>query len=81
VIFCPHHISKSSETIFWVKILKFSYADPGSGMEKIRSGMEKNSDLGSKIRDEHPGSATLGERNTFLKARRSSLWKDFPGEA
>ncbi len=32
---------------FWVKILKFFYADPGSGMEKIR------------IRDKHPGSGKL----------------------
>jgi hypothetical protein len=40
----PDHISESLGTIFWVKLLKFFYADPGSGMEKIRireSGMEK----------------------------------------
>jgi hypothetical protein len=43
----PDHISESLKTIFWVKILKFLYADPGSRMEKIR------------IRDKHPGSATL----------------------
>jgi hypothetical protein len=55
----PDHISESLETIFWVKILKLFVADadpdpvsgnlfdPGSGMEKIR------------IRDKHPGSATL----------------------
>jgi hypothetical protein len=43
----PDHISESLETIFWVKILKFFDADPGSGMEKIR------------IRDKHPGSTTL----------------------
>jgi hypothetical protein len=53
----PDHISESLETIFWVKIIKFSDADadpesgklfdPESGMEKIR------------IRDNHPGSATL----------------------
>jgi hypothetical protein len=30
----PDHISKSLETIFWVKILKFFDADPGFGMEK-----------------------------------------------
>ncbi len=58
----PDHISESLETIFWVKILKFFYADPdpgsgifltldpGSGMEKIR------------IRDKHPRSA-----NTLLE--------------
>ncbi len=46
----PDHIYESSETVLWVKILEFFYADPGSGMEKIR------------IRDpdyKHPGSATL----------------------
>jgi hypothetical protein len=55
----PDHISKRLETIFWVKILKlpvfdtdpdpgiFLTLDPGSGMVKIR------------IRDKHPGSATL----------------------
>jgi hypothetical protein len=31
----PDHISESLQTIFWVKILKFFDADPGSGMEKI----------------------------------------------
>jgi hypothetical protein len=30
-----------SETIFWVKILKFFDADPGSGLEKFGSGMKK----------------------------------------
>jgi hypothetical protein len=47
----PDHISESLETIFWVKILKFFDADPGSGMEKNR------------IRDKHPGSATLLTRH------------------
>jgi hypothetical protein len=28
----PNHFSESLETIFWVKILKFSDADPGSGI-------------------------------------------------
>jgi hypothetical protein len=32
----PDHISECLETIFWVKILKFFDANPGSGMEKIR---------------------------------------------
>ena len=32
----PDHISETLETIFWVKILKFFDADPGSGMEKNR---------------------------------------------
>jgi hypothetical protein len=43
----PDHISESLETIFWVKILRFFYADPG--WKKFGSG----------IRDKHPGSATL----------------------
>jgi hypothetical protein len=41
------HLSEGLETSFWVKILKFFDADPRSGMEKIR------------IRDKHPGAATL----------------------
>ncbi len=41
----PDHISQSLETNFLVRILQFFDADPGSGMEKIR--------------DKHPGSATL----------------------
>jgi hypothetical protein len=32
----PDHISEWLETIFWVKILTFFDADPGSGMEKFR---------------------------------------------
>jgi hypothetical protein len=55
----PNHISESLETIFWVKILKFFDADPGTRMEEIRIldlGWKK---FGSGIRDKHPGSATL----------------------
>jgi hypothetical protein len=52
----PDHISECLETIFWVKILKFFDADPGSGMEKIR------------IRDKHPGSATLVTSDKFQNA-------------
>jgi hypothetical protein len=55
----PDHISESLETVFWVKILKFFDADPGSGMEKIRIRDGKNSDPGSGIRDKCPESATL----------------------
>jgi hypothetical protein len=43
----PEHISKSLETIYWVKILKFFDANPG--WKKF----------GSRIRDKHPGSTTL----------------------
>ncbi len=56
----PDHISGSSETIFWFKILKFCDADPGSGMEKIRIRDGKNLDLRSGTWDKHPGYATLG---------------------
>jgi hypothetical protein len=38
----PDHISKSLETIFWVKILKLFDADPESGLEKIRIRDGKN---------------------------------------
>ncbi len=34
-------------------------ADPGSEIRDLGSGMGKNQDLGSGIRDKHPGSATL----------------------
>jgi hypothetical protein len=47
-----HHITKSLETIFWVRILKFFDADPGSGMQNTYdpgSGLEK-----IRIRDKHP---------------------------
>jgi len=49
------HISACVGTIFWVKIVKFLDADPGSGMEKIRIQIR---DQGSGIWDKHPGSAT-----------------------
>jgi hypothetical protein len=45
----PDHISESLETIFRIKIRYFFDGDPGLGMEKIR------------IRNKHPGSATLPE--------------------
>jgi hypothetical protein len=50
----PDHISESLKTIFGVKLLKFSDADPGSGMEKVR------------IRDNHFGSATLESKETKM---------------
>jgi|LakMenEpi03Aug12_release.lakeMendotaPanAssembly.Ray.scaffolds.fasta_scaffold1576122_1 hypothetical protein len=39
----PDHISGSLETIFWVKIIKFFDADPGS--EKFGSGINNLSEL------------------------------------
>jgi hypothetical protein len=53
----PAHNSESSETIFWVKKIKFLDADLGSGMEKNR------------IRDKRLGSATLNL--TIHKTKRS----------
>jgi hypothetical protein len=56
----PDHISESLETIFWVKILKFIVADPGTWMEKIRIRDRYGIRDGKiRIRDKHPGSATL----------------------
>jgi hypothetical protein len=49
----PYHISESLETNFWVKILKFLDADPESFQPWIWDG-------NIRIRDKHPGSATLG---------------------
>jgi hypothetical protein len=36
----PDHISESSETVFYVKLLEFFDAESGSGMKKFGSGME-----------------------------------------
>ncbi len=47
------------KTIVLVKILKFCEADPRSGMEKIRIRDPGWKKFGSRIRDKHPGSATL----------------------
>ncbi len=41
---------------FWVKILKFFDPDPGSGMETV---WIRDPGWKSRIRDKHPGSATL----------------------
>jgi hypothetical protein len=57
------HISENLETTFRFKILKFFNADPGSGMEKIR------------IRDKHPGSATLGKSGTFTNKDKATVAK------
>jgi hypothetical protein len=50
--------------IFWIKILKFFDADPGSGnLFDHESEMEK---FRSWIRDKHPGSATVVHLSEFL---------------
>jgi hypothetical protein len=61
----PDHISECLETIFWVKIPKFFDAYPVSGMEKIR------------IRDKHPGSATLIKRG-FIFSSNEYFWLSPP---
>jgi len=43
----------------WVKILKFFDANPGSGMETVLIRDPGWKKVGSRIRDKHPGSATL----------------------
>jgi hypothetical protein len=55
----PDHVSESLETIFWVKIPKFFYADPGSGKETSQIRNQGWRKLGSGIKDKHLGSATL----------------------
>ena len=52
----PDHISESLETIFGFKYLNslMRIPDPGPGWKESGSGMEK-----TRIRDKHPGSATL----------------------
>jgi hypothetical protein len=58
----PDHISEL-KTIFRIKILKLFDVDPGSaGWKKFGSGMVK-----SRIRDKHPGSATLGANDNSCK--------------
>ncbi len=53
-IYSPKHISESLETIFWVKILEFFDADPGSVIEKIRIRDPGWKIFGSWIRDKLP---------------------------
>jgi hypothetical protein len=48
-----------------VKQLKFFYDDPGSGMETVRIRDPGCKEVGSWIRDKHPGSAKL----TFINKR------------
>jgi hypothetical protein len=49
------HISVSLNNNFWVKILKFFDADPGSG---TRDGKNSDPESGMKKKsDKHPGSA------------------------
>jgi hypothetical protein len=58
----PDHIYESLETIFWVKILKFFDAYPGSGMEKIRI---RDPRIGTGWKKSEPGK-TSRIRNTDI---------------
>jgi hypothetical protein len=77
----PDHISKSLETIFWVKI-PYLILWCGFG---IRNG--KNSDpgqkiFGSEIRDKHPGSATLPRKMDLTSRsvkRYGTVYVEFGG--
>jgi hypothetical protein len=64
-----------------VKILKFFDADPGSRMETIWIRDGKKSDLGSgsgiRIRDKHPGSATL-PTNLECKVKKPKIPTKYP---
>jgi hypothetical protein len=64
------------ETIFWVNILQFFDADSGYGMEKIGSGMEKIwiRDGKIRVRDKHPGSATLEKIKKVEALSNTSKW-------
>jgi hypothetical protein len=69
-------VSESLKTIFGVKILKFFDSDPGSGMEKIGSGMEK-----SRIRDGKKlgfGMEKIRIRDGKNSDRRSGINIPFP---
>ncbi len=52
------HISKSLETIFWVKILKF-FEEIRESFDPGWCGIRDRKEFGSGIRDKHPGSGTL----------------------
>jgi hypothetical protein len=50
---------KSYDKKFFFTPLLLLFLDPGSGIRDPGSGMGKNQDPRSGIRDKHPGSATL----------------------
>jgi hypothetical protein len=54
-------------TFLGVKILKFFDEDPGSGTETVRIRDPRWKKVGSRIRDRHPGSATLGNKQKYLE--------------
>jgi hypothetical protein len=58
-------------SFFGVKILKFFDEDPGSGMETVRIRDPGWKKVESRIRDKHPGSATLQKILIFRVSRLS----------
>jgi hypothetical protein len=68
----PDHISESLETSFWVKILKFSDADPVSGNLLARDpGWKK---FGSGVRDKRRRSATMVAKLVAGLLATAALW-------
>jgi hypothetical protein len=63
------HISESLETIFWIKILKFFDADPGSGMEKFGLNADAHKVLGSRTDAVHASP----ESDPYKNCGRSKL--------
>jgi hypothetical protein len=63
---------------FGVKILKFFDADPGSGLETVRIRDPGWKKVGSRIRDKHPGSATMlvsdEGRGAMLQCGNCARW-------
>jgi hypothetical protein len=55
----PDHISQSQNIFFGLKYLHSFYVYPGSGLDKIRVRDPGWKEIGTGIRDKHPGSATL----------------------
>jgi hypothetical protein len=61
-------ISENLVLVFGLKILKLFYTDPDPGFCQPGSGTEK-----SRIRDKHPGSATLSETLKEMGRKRTII--------
>ncbi len=69
----PVHISESLETIFLVEILKFFDANPGSGIEKFGSGMEKIRIRDTRIRNTAFYCINCDRNSTAITVLRNTL--------
>ncbi len=56
-------------TNFFHLSLLLLFLDPGSEIRDPGSGMGKNQDPGSGIRDKHPGSATLSVGISYISGK------------